>query len=103
MEAPTTEKEMETICREAPGHHLANMLEDPASPSLSNTALEAIGSSWWRIRLSCWARASVPTKKALEILEQNGTPEDRVSFQELKEDVGFDEYHREEERYSDGE
>ena len=43
VEAPTTEKEMETICREAPGHHLANMLEDGASPSLSNTALEAMG------------------------------------------------------------
>ena len=41
-------------------------------------------------------------KKALEILKQNGTPEDRVSFQELKDDVGFDEYYREEERYSDG-
>ena len=42
-------------------------------------------------------------KKAFEILEQNGTPEDRVSFQELEDDVGFDEYYREEERYSDGE
>ncbi len=37
-------------------------------------------------------------EKALEILKQNGTLEDRVSFQELKNDVDFDEYYREEER-----
>ena len=43
VEAPTTEKEMETICREAPGHHLANMLEDGATPFLSDAALEAMG------------------------------------------------------------
>ena len=42
-------------------------------------------------------------KKALATLKSGGTPEERVSFRELKEDVGFDEYYREEERYIDSE
>ncbi len=39
----------------------------------------------------------------LATLKNGGTPEERVSFKELKEDVGFDEYYREEERYADEE
>ena len=39
-------------------------------------------------------------KKALAALRAGGTPEERISFQELKEDVGFEDYYREEERYT---
>jgi hypothetical protein len=42
-------------------------------------------------------------KKALTILRDGGTPEERVSFKDLKDDVGFNEYYREEQRYLDEE
>ena len=103
VEAPTTEKEMETICGAAPGHHLANMLEDGASPALSDGALEAMGFKLVAHPFALLGSSIRAMKKALDILKQGGTPEDRISFTELKDDVGFDEYYREEDRYRDGE
>ncbi len=103
VEAPTSEKEMETICREAPGHHLANMLEDGATPLLSEAALEAMGYKLVAHPFALLGSSILAMKKALATLKSGGTPEERVSFRELKEDVGFDEYYREEERYVDSE
>lgn len=103
VEAPTTEKQMETICREAPGHHLANMLEDGATPFLSDAALEAMGFKLVAHPFALLGSSILAMKKALEILKSGGTPEERVSFKELKEDVGFDEYEREQRRYVEDE
>jgi len=103
VEAPTTEQQMEAICREAPGHHLANMLEDGASPVLSDAALEAIGFKLVAHPFALLGSSVLAMKKALAFLKQGGTPQARVSFQELKEDVGFDEYYEEEDRYKDEE
>ena len=103
VEAPTTEKEMETICRDAPGHHLANMLEDGATPFLSDAALGAMGFKLVAHPFALLGSSIFAMKKALATLKSGGTPEERVSFRELKEDVGFDEYYREEQRYIDSE
>ena len=100
VEAPTTEHEMETICREAPGHHLANMLEDGATPVLSNAALEAMGFKLVAHPFALLGSSILAMKKTLAILRKGGTPGERISFKELKEDVGFDEYYREQERYA---
>ena len=100
VEAPTTEAEMERICREAPGHHLANMLEDGASPILSDAALEAMGFKLVAHPFALLGSSILAMKKALAILREDGTPVERISFNELKEDVGFEEYYREEERYA---
>ena len=91
---------METICREAPGHHLANMLEDGATPVLSNAALEAMGFKLVAHPFALLGSSILAMKKTLAILSKGGTPGERVSFKELKEDVGFDEYYREQERYA---
>ena len=99
VEAPTTEKEMETICREAPGHHLANMLEDGATPFLPDAALEAMGYKLVAHPFALLGSSILAMKKALATLKSGESPQERVSFQELKEDVGFEEYYREEERY----
>ncbi len=103
VEAPTTEKEMETICRRAPGHHLANMLEDGVTPFLSDAVLEAIGFKLVAHPFALLGSAVLAMKKALTILEEGGTPEERVSFKDLKEEVGFEDYYREQGRYVDEE
>lgn len=94
---------METICREAPGHHLANMLEDGATPFLPDAALEAMGFKLVAHPFALLGSSIRAMKKALAILKSGGTPEERVSFNELKEDVGFDEYEREQRRYVEDE
>lgn len=100
VEAPTTEKEMETICRRAPGYHLANMLEDGVTPVLSDQALEAMGYKLVAHPFALLGASVFAMKRALDNLKRGGTSSERVSFNELKADVGFEEYYREEERYS---
>jgi 2-methylisocitrate lyase-like PEP mutase family enzyme len=39
-------------------------------------------------------------KRALAALKEGRAPEETISFEELKEDVGFPEYYPEEERYA---
>jgi len=103
VEAPTTEHEMETICREAPGHHLANMLEDGATPFLTDDALEALGFKLVAHPFALLGASIHAMKRTLATLRGGGTPEPRISFKELKEDVGFDAYYREEQKYAPGE
>jgi 2-methylisocitrate lyase-like PEP mutase family enzyme len=100
VESPASEWEMEAICRDAPGHHLANMLEDGVTPVLSDTALEAMGFKLVAHPFALLSSSILAMKKALAILREGGTPTERVSFKELREDVGFDEYYREEQKYA---
>ena len=43
MDAPTSEEEMQEICSRVLGYHLANMLEEGATPILFNARLHEIG------------------------------------------------------------
>ena len=103
VEAPTTEKEMEAICRRAPGHHLANMLEDGVTPFLSDAALEAMGFKLVAHPFALLGCEHPRDEKISRYSQGRGTPEERLSFKDLKDDVGFDEYYREEQRYVDEE
>ena len=40
-------------------------------------------------------------KRSLAALKEGRAPEETISFEELKEEVGFPEYYREEKRYAD--
>jgi hypothetical protein len=44
--------------------------------------------------------AILAMKRALAALKEGRPPEETISFEELKKDVGFPEYYREEERYA---
>ncbi len=99
VEAPESRQQMETICERVPGHHLANMLEDGESPLLSDTELEAIGFKLVAHPFALLGASIGAMKQALEALKAGTTVEPRVSFSELKADVGFDDYYREEKRY----
>lgn len=98
VEAPTSRQQMETICRRVPGHHLANMLTDGDSPILTDEELEAVGFKLVAHPFALLGASIDAMKRSLEALK-NGTPVPGVSFNELKEDVGFGDYYREEERY----
>lgn len=100
VEAPRTEDDMRAICRQAPGHHLANMLEDGATPLLPHSKLEELGYKLVAHPFALLGPSLFAMKKALGALRDGGRlVDERVSFDELKDDVGFNDYYREEERY----
>jgi len=99
VEAPTSREQMETIISRAPGYHLANMLEDGNTPILTDDELTSMGFKLVAHPFTALGASILAMKKALAELKMGGTPEDRISFKELREDVGFGEYYREEERY----
>lgn len=100
VEAPASRDEMREICRRVPGHHLANMLEGGASPILPDSELEEIGFKLVAHPFALLGPSILAMKRALAALKEGRPPEETISFEELKEDVGFSEYYREEERYT---
>lgn len=100
VEAPGSREEMETVCRKAPGYHLANMLEDGETPLVSDAELEEMGFKLVAHPFALLGPSISAMKNALAAVKQGRTPEGQPSFQELKEDVGFEDYYREETRYS---
>jgi 2-methylisocitrate lyase-like PEP mutase family enzyme len=100
VEAPTSREELREICRRVPGHHLANMLEGGATPVLPDPELEDIGFKLVAHPFALLGPSLLAMKRALSALKEGRPPEETISFDELKEDVGFSDYYREEERYT---
>jgi 2-methylisocitrate lyase-like PEP mutase family enzyme len=100
VEAPTSRDEMREICRRVPGHHLANMLEEGLTPICSERELEDMGFKLVAHPFALLGPSILAMKRALAALKEGRAPEETISFEELKEDVGFPEYYREEERYA---
>jgi 2-methylisocitrate lyase-like PEP mutase family enzyme len=100
VEAPTSREEMREICRRVPGHHLANMLQEGATPIVPDSELEEMGFKLVAHPFALLGASIRAMKRALRALRENRPAEDTVSFEELKRDVGFEDYYREESRYS---
>jgi 2-methylisocitrate lyase-like PEP mutase family enzyme len=100
VEAPTSRDEMREICRRVKGHHLANMLEEGLTPICSERELEDMGFKLVAHPFALLGPAILAMKRALAALKEGRPPEETISFEELKKDVGFPEYYREEERYA---
>lgn len=100
VEAPSSREEMETICRRVPGHHLANMLEAGVTPICTDRELEEMGFKLVAHPFVVLGASIAAMKEALEAFREGRPPAMRLSFEELKRDVGFEDYYREEERYS---
>jgi 2-methylisocitrate lyase-like PEP mutase family enzyme len=100
VEAPRSEEEMATICREVPGRHLANMLEGGATPLLPPDRLAALGFSLIAYPLTLLAAAVGAMRRALEELANGRHPEQGpIGLDELRRIIGFDDYDREADRY----
>jgi 2-methylisocitrate lyase-like PEP mutase family enzyme len=101
VEAPKSEAEMRRICAEAPGIHMANLVEDGETPLLPPETLGEIGyriAAYPLTLLSAAMRAMIGT---LEDMKAGRHPSNRLlSFAELRERVGFEDYYAEEERYT---
>jgi 2-methylisocitrate lyase-like PEP mutase family enzyme len=101
VEAPKSEAEMRRICAEAPGLHMANLVENGETPLLPPEKLGEIGYCLAAYPLTLLSAAMRAMLDALADMKAGRHPNDRLlSFAELRRRVGFEDYYAEEDRYA---
>jgi 2-methylisocitrate lyase-like PEP mutase family enzyme len=100
VEAPQTEAEMARVCAEVPGDHMANMVEDGATPFLPPERLDALGYRIVAYPVTLLRAAIKAMTASLDDIKAGNHPHDRlIDFAELCRVVGFEDYYAEEARY----
>ena len=101
IEAPHSEAEMARMIREAPGIHMANMVEGGASPILDQNALRNLGYGLAIFPLTLFSAAMKAVKDSLAAMKSGEHPADALmDFAELRREIGFDTYYEAEGRYA---
>ncbi len=101
VEAPESEAEMRRVCAEAPGVHLANMVEKGASPVLPPARLAELGYRIVAYPVTLLSAAVKAMQGSLEDIKAGTHPHARLlDFAELCRIVGFDDYYDEDARYA---
>lgn len=100
VEALLTRDEMRAACATSDKPMLANMLEGGKTPILPPADLEALGYKLAAYPLTLLSSAVHAMRDALASLKRGGTPERMLSFEELRNLVGFDAYDSEAARYA---
>ena len=94
IEAPKTVEEMETICREVPGCHMANIVEGGLTPNLSMEQLRDVGFQFAAYPLTLLAASMQAMKQTLELMRQDLPRANHLmDFEELRDRIGFNEYY----------
>ncbi|GAB4236940.1 MAG: isocitrate lyase/PEP mutase family protein [Methyloligellaceae bacterium] len=102
VEAPKTRAEMERIIGEAPGIHMANLVEGGETPLLPPAELHDIGYSFAAYPLTLLSAAMKAIAQALQEMKEGRHPDQLLlEFAELRRIVGFDAYYEAERAYSD--
>ncbi len=100
IEAPETAEEMEIICREVPGIQMANIIDGGKTPVLTPEELHTIGFKIAAYPLALISAAMLAIEDALVSLKQGLSPDRLMPFDKVRRVVGFDDYYKEELRYS---
>ncbi len=100
VEAPTTEDEVKTIAAEVPGPKMVNLIEQGETPLLPLPKLERYGYKIAVFPLTLLNASVYAMVEALDALRAGRLAERLFDFVELRNLVGFPEYHREEARYA---
>ena len=94
IEAPKTVEEMETICREVPGCHMANIVEGGLTPNLSMEQLRDVGFQFVAYPLTLLAASMQAMKQTLELMRRDLPRANHLmDFDELRDRIGFNEYY----------
>ncbi len=100
VEAPQSVAELKRIPAEAPGIHMANMLEGGKTPFLPADELGKVGYSIAAYPLTILSAAMKAMRDALGVMKTGAHPDDALlDFAELRQIVGFDEYYEAEKAY----
>ncbi len=102
VEAPQSEAEMARVTSEAPGIHMANLVEGGATPILHPDRLHELGYSFAAYPLTLMSAAMKAIQASLAEMARREHPADRLlEFADLRKAVGFDAYYEAEAAYSD--
>lgn len=102
VEAPQSVEEMERICREVPGFHMANLVEGGATPLLPHAELQRIGYRLAAYPLTLLSAVTRAMQEALQVIKAGRHPDAALlDFASLRKAVGFDAYYEEEANYAD--
>lgn len=102
LEAPRSERELESFCRTFPEHpKMVNLVEDGDTPTLPRATLEAMGFRIAAYPLTLLSSAARAMQDALAALADGAPAPRRLSFAELQAVVGFPEYDAALARYAD--
>ena len=94
IEAPKTVEEMETICREVPGCHMANIVEGGLTPNLAMDQLRDVGFQLVAYPLTLLAASMQAMKHTLELMRDDlPRGEHLMDFEELRDRIGFNDYY----------
>ena len=94
IEAPKNKKEMMTICKEVPGHKIANIVEGGITPNLPMRELSDIGYKMAVYPLTVLSSAMKAMIKSLDLLMKDEERSDLlIDFIDLRKRVGFNDYY----------
>ena len=94
IEAPKTVEEMETICREVPGCHMANIVEGGLTPNIAMEQLRDVGFQFAAYPLTLLAASMQAMKTTLELMRDDLPRADKLmDFAELRDRIGFNTYY----------
>ena len=101
VEAPQSEAEMARVTKEAPGIHMANMVEGGKTPIPPMDRLHELGFNLAIFPLTLLSAAMRAISESLAAMKSERHPADRLmGFDDLKRIVGFDAYYEAESRYA---
>jgi 2-methylisocitrate lyase-like PEP mutase family enzyme len=101
VEAPQSESEMARVAKEAPGIHMANMVEGGKTPIPSMVRLRELGFRLAIFPLTLFSASMRAIEAGLAAMKTERHPADLLmSFDDLKRNVGFDAYYEAETRYA---
>lgn len=95
LEAPQSEEEMRTYCREVPGPKMANLVEHGKTPLLAHQELEQMGYRIAVYPLTLLNVSMVAMQQALAHLKKGESLPDLMDFKVLQKIVGFNAYDEE--------
>ncbi len=99
LEAPESEEEMHTYCKEVPGPKMANLVEHGKTPLLSHQKLEAMGYKIAVYPLTLLNASVTAMQQALARLKNGESVPGLMDFKTLQTIVGFDTYDDQLKRY----
>lgn len=101
VEAPQSEAEMARVTREAPGIHMANMVEGGKTPIPPMTRLRELGFNLAIFPLTLMSASMRAIAASLAAMKSERHPADLLmTFDDVKRIVGFDAYYEAEGRYA---
>jgi len=100
LEAPRSIEEMRRFCTVVPGYKMANLIENGLTPVLPPGELSRLGYAIAAYPLTLLQAIISAVEAALASLAQGEHPTGLKDFEMVKDIIGFNDYYREEERYT---